>query len=162
MSKFDKTRKYLIDILDWQSAHMNFDSAVADFPQKHYNTKLLKVSYTFWHLIEHIRITQWDILEFCINPNYKEMKWPDDYWPRNNEKADKRKWNNTIKKYKSDLSKLKKLVKNPKTDLFKPIPWGDGQTIFREIVLVADHTAYHVGELGILRQVVGTWPKGRK
>lgn len=155
-------KKYLLSILDWESAHMNFEKAVADFPKEHINTKPINVLYTFWHLIEHIVRTQRDILDFCVNPEYREMSWPKDYWPRADETADTAKWNNTLRRYRSDLNRLKKLVRDPKTDLFEPIPWGDGQTVFREIVLVTDHTAYHVGEFSILRQVVGAWPKRRK
>jgi hypothetical protein len=162
MKEDKKIREYLIKLLDWEGAHMNFKNAVADFPEKFMNIKPPHVVYTPWHLIEHIHLTQEDILEFIINPKYKEPKWPDNYWPGRSEKADKKKWDQTIKNYYHELKSLQEIVKDPKTDLFNPIPWGDGQTIFREIILVSDHTSYHVGELGIIRQILGAWPKGRK
>lgn len=163
MSKSDDVlRKRLLDFLDGKGAHMSFNDAIASFPVKHINTKPPRVTYTFWHLIEHIRITQWDILDFIENPSYKYIDWPDNYWPKKDEKATKKEWDKTVMSYNKDLRKLKKIVKDPKTNLYKKIPWGEGQDILREILVVADHTAYHIGELGILRQIVGTWPKGRK
>lgn len=155
-------REKLVKLLDGGEAHMSFNDAVSDFPTKHINDFPPNVPYTFWHLIEHIRITQWDILEFITNPNYKYIKWPDEYWPKRDKKAKKSDWEKTIKVYNSDLKKLIKIVKDPKTNLYKKIPWGEGQNILREILLVCDHSAYHIGELGILRQVTSTWPKGRK
>jgi len=155
-------RQKLVDFLTSHQAHMTLEDAVADFPVKFINTKAPNVDYTFWHLIEHLRITQNDILDFCINKNYKEPKWPEGYWPKKDKKATKKDWDKTVKDYNSDLNKMVKLVKNPKTDLFAKIPWGEGQTILREAMLIFDHNAYHIGELGILRQVVGAWPKNRK
>lgn len=151
-------REQLIKNLHSES-HMPFGESVKDFPQKHYNTFAPHVDYTFWHLLEHIRITQWDIYDFSINPKYKYIKWPDAYWPKKNAKATKAQWDKTVKEIERDLKAMMKLVKNSKTDLYKKIPWGEGQTILREAIMVADHNAYHIGEFAILRQVLGTWPK---
>jgi hypothetical protein len=123
------------------------------------NTLFPNGNYTPWHLLEHIRITQWDILEFITNPNYKEISWPDDYWPKKNKKVTKKEWENTINQYQKDNQMLQKIVSNPKTDLYAKIPHGTGQTIFKEILLVCDHNAYHLGEFAIMRQVMGTWDK---
>ena len=156
-------RQHLVNLLESNRfAHMNFNEAVEKFPIEMINSKAPNVDYTFWHLIEHIRITQWDILDFCINPNYKYMNWPEDYWPAKDKKATQKEWNTTIKKFDHDLEDILKLVKNTKIDLFSKIPWGEGQTILREVLLVADHNAYHIGELGILRQIMKTWPSGHK
>jgi hypothetical protein len=145
-------RKRLINLLDAKGAHMSFFDAVADFPEKDINKKPRNVLSSFWHLIE-------DILEFIKNPDYKEIEWPKEYWPKRNKKAMKKDWDATIGRYEEDLSELKKIVDDKDTQFFKKIPWGGSQDVFREILLVADHTAYHVGELGILRQVAKNWGK---
>lgn len=162
MEEDKNLRKKLLELLKGGNAHMDFNEAVADFPTEHINTFPQNLSYTFWHLIEHIRITQWDILEFIKNSNYKYIKWPEDYWPKKEKKANSNDWVKTIKLFNKDLLELEKIVKNPKTDFNKKIPWGEGQDILREILLVADHNAYHIGELGILRQIVGTWSKNHE
>jgi hypothetical protein len=143
-------------------AHMTFDEAVTDFPLKHINTVFTNGVYTFWHLLEHIRRTQKDILDFMVNPDYKEPRWPDDYWPGNEKKAVKKDWDKTIKGFLKDQKELQKLVEDPKTDLYKKLPHGTGQTVMREIIVVTDHNAYHLGEFAIMRQVLGAWDKKRK
>lgn len=155
-------RTWLVKFLQGNQAYMSFDNAVAKFPTKHINTKAPNVNYTFWHILEHIRITQWDILDFSTNPNYKYIKWPDDYWPKQDAKATKKDWDKTIKAIKSDLNEMIKLVQNPENDLYKPFAWGEGQHLLREAIMVAEHNAYHIGEFAVLRQVVGAWPKGHK
>lgn len=157
MEKEELTRKQLIEFLNGELAHMNLDSVLKDFPEEHYNTRPPNVGYSFWHLLEHIRITQWDVLDFITNPDYKYMNWPEDYWPDKEKKVDTEEWDETISKFHADISELKKIVKDPDTDLVSEIPWGEGQTIFREIVLIVDHNSYHIGEFGILRQVVDNW-----
>lgn len=157
----DEMRKQLVELLDGGHAHMTFDQAVADFPPSDYNGTAANVSYTFWHLLEHIRITQWDILDFVRNPKYKEMKWPDDYWPEKDKEADEKIWKKTITDYKKDLAELKVIVSKPKTDFLSKIPHGQGQNILREMLLVADHNSYHIGEFAILRQVAQNWPDER-
>lgn len=161
--KDEKTiRNTLLNFLKGGNAYMPFSEIVSDFPEKAMNTTFPNGTYTPWDLLEHIRITQWDILDFIRNSNYKEISWPDDYWPPKNKKAKKKDWQNTISQYQQDLIELEKIIKDPKTDLYIKIPHGDGQTIFKEILLIIDHSAYHLGEFAIMRQVMETWGKGHK
>lgn len=162
MDNQNELRKQLLALLDGGQAHMGFEDVVADFPKEHINTYPPHVTYTPWHLIEHIRITQWDILEFIGNPNHISPDWPKGYWPDPASKATFSQWQNTIKDFRQDLKAIKALVNDPATDFSSVIPHGSGQTILREILLVADHNAYHIGELGILRQVIQAWPAQRK
>lgn len=143
-------------------AHMPFEEAVADFPEEHYNTTFTNGDYTFWHLLEHIRRTQADILDFSVNENYKDREWPKDYWPAKDAKATKKEWEKTVQGYLKDRETLVKLIEDPKTDLYKKFPHGTGQTIFREIYVIVDHNAYHLGEFAIMRQVLGAWGKNHK
>ena len=159
MNKDKVIREYLIKFLQGGQAYMPFEEAVADFPTKHINTFPPNVTYTFWHILEHIRITQWDILDFSRNPQYKYIKWPDAYWPKVTAKAGKKDWDKTVRLIKSDLNEMIQLIKETKNDLYKPFPWGEGQNLFREAMLIANHNAYHIGEFAILRQVTNTWAK---
>ncbi len=151
-------REQLLALLRGGNAHMAFDEAIAEFPLSAINTKPLNVPYTPWHLLEHLRITQWDILEFIRNPSHVSPPWPKGYWPDPHKQADELNWLETISNFQADLSDLEELVKDPATQLVTPIPHAPGYTIFREILLVSDHNAYHIGEFAILRQVMGTWP----
>lgn len=143
--------------------HMSFEEAVEDFPPDKINTYPPNVPYTPWQLLEHIRLTQADILNFMTKPDYnevyKDMRWPEDYWPPKDKKADEKLWQETIKSYQSDLKKLEEIAQDPDTDFSQVIKWGDGQTMLEELLKVADHTSYHIGEFGILRQAMGTWPE---
>lgn len=155
-------RKQLLVTLQGKGAHMTFDEAVADFPMNMINLQPLNVSYTPWHLVEHLRLAQWDILDYIRNPDYESRKWPDDYWPAPDARADADAWEKSIADFRRDLQELEDIVQDPATDLYAPIPHGyGGHTILREILLVADHNAYHVGELAILRQIMGAWPEDR-
>lgn len=151
-------REQLLALLEGGHAHQSFDQVVADFPLDQINTRPPNVPYTFWHLVEHLRITQWDILDYIRNTNYVWMRWPDDYWPRPEEQADPVRWNDTLNRFRADLAALQALVRDPATDLTAPLPHAPQHTILREVLLAADHNAYHIGELGILRQVNGLWP----
>jgi hypothetical protein len=153
-------RKHVLALLDGGNAHMTFDDAVADFPMDKINEKPPNVPYTPWHLVEHLRIAQWDILEYARNPDHVSPEWPKGYWPDRGTKADAAAWERSIQQFRDDLAAMKALVKDPATDLYSPIPHGyGGHTILREALLVADHNAYHIGELGILRQVMEAWVK---
>ena len=153
-------RDHVIALLNGRQAHMTFDDAVADFPPALINTKPPHVPYTCWHLIEHLRITQWDILEYSRDPKHVSPDWPVGYWPAQDAQTDLAGWNETIRRFRSDLEAMKAIVADPNTDLFTPIPHGyGGHTVLREALLIADHNAYHTGELGILRQVMNAWPK---
>jgi DinB superfamily len=151
-------RAQLVNLLSVAQAHMTFEDAVKNFPPDKMNTRPQGVEYTFWHLLEHLRICQWDILDYCRNPQYKEMEWPREYWPARDAMTDTAGWQRTIDQFLADRAALVAMVQDPKTDLYSPIPHGyGGHTILREILVVADHNAYHIGEFGILRQVMGYW-----
>jgi hypothetical protein len=152
-------REQLLHLLRGGNAHMTFDEAVADFPMEAINRRPPNVPYTPWHLLEHLRLAQWDILDFIRNPRYQEMKWPDDYWPTPDAEADAAAWERTLAAFRADLNAVEAIASDPQTDLTATIPHGDGQTVLRELLLVADHNAYHIGEFAILRQVMGTWKK---
>jgi uncharacterized damage-inducible protein DinB len=151
-------RDQLTRLLDGGMAHMTFDQAIADFPLDRINERPPNVPYTPWHILEHLRITQWDILDFMRNPDYKEIAWPDDYWPAPDAVTDDAGWARTIAAFHADLAAIRAITTDPQTDLYTPYPWGEGQNTLREILLVADHNSHHIGEFAILRQVMSTWP----
>ena len=151
------TTEQLLNLLRKSNAHMDFDDAVKDYPMDQINTLFPNGEYSAWALLEHIRITQNDILVFITNPNYQDMEWPKDYWPRPGTRATPADWQHTMAAFHADLKQLEDIVQDPKTDLYARIPHGTGQNILREILLVADHNAYHIGEFAIMRQVMGTW-----
>lgn len=151
-------RNHLVALLDGGNAHMGFNDVVASFPLDKINTCPPNVPYTPWHLVEHLRITQWDILEYVRNPQHESPEWPIGYWPDPAAKTDAAGWQHTIEQFRIDLRAIREIALAPSTDLYTPIPHGySGHTILREILLVADHNAYHIGELGILRQVMQAW-----
>ena len=151
-------RQQLINLLVKQQAHMSFEDAVAGFPAAHINTRPPNVEYTFWHLIEHIRICQWDILDYIVNSKYVGLPFPEGYWSERASTTDIGGWQKTVDQLKAERQALIDIIKNPATDLYAQIPHGyAGHNILREIHVVADHNAYHTGELGILRQVMGLW-----
>lgn len=151
-------RKELLALLDGGNAHMSFDDVLAGLPLEHINSKAPHTPYSFWHFVEHIRITQWDIIEFIRNPHHVSPEYPQGYRPGPEEKADETLWQKSVAGVCSDLDALKQIVLDPATDFFAPIPHAVHYNIFREIVLAADHNAYHIGELAILRQVLNLWP----
>ena len=150
-------REQLIALLRGGNSHMGFDRAIAEFPIEHINSRGPNVPYTPWHILEHMRITQWDILEFIRNPEHVSPKWPEGTWPAPDKQADEAQWEKTISDFRADLKTLQNLVIDPDTDLSAPIPHARDYTILREILVVADHNAYHTGEFAILRQVMKTW-----
>ena len=157
MSSDQIVRDQLLALLNGGNAHMPFVDAVADFPSAHFNTRPPNITYTPWHILEHLRIAQWDILDFIRNPGYVTPEWPKDYWPDPSAAADQELWDQTISSFLSDAQSLRDIVSDPGTDLYSPIPHAPDYTIFREILVVSDHNAYHIGEFAILRQVMGTW-----
>jgi len=152
MNNDGQLRKHIIELLDGKSAHIDLESALKDFPSDKINDKPDGSPHSAWQLLEHIRIAQWDILDFCRNPNYKEMKWPDDYWP--NDDGTKETWDRSVKLVLDDLQAMREIVSNESTDLFAKIPHGSGQTILREAMLVADHNAYHVGQIVFIKKML--------
>jgi hypothetical protein len=159
MSSDQVVRQQLLALLEGGNAHMTFEQAVADYPSEHFNSRPDNVSYTPWHILEHLRIAQWDILEFIRNPDHVSPEWPAGYWPDTNDTADLTQWQKTINTFLADKQALRDIVADPATDLYEQIPHAPGYNIFREILVVSDHNAYHIGEFAILRQVMGTWSK---
>jgi hypothetical protein len=160
MQPDEVVRRELLALLEGGNAHMSFEDVIAGFPSEHINSKAPHTPYSFWHFVEHIRIAQWDILEFIRDPRHVSPNYPEGYRPRPDETTDQRGWQESIQGMLTDLEALKQMVRDPKTDLFSPIAHAPSYTIFREIVLAADHNAYHIGEIAILRQVIDIWPSG--
>lgn len=150
-------REHLVELLSGGHAHASFEQVVENFPHKLQGEKPAGLPHSAWMLIEHMRIAQWDILEFSRNPKYRMPKWPEDYWPNAPSPPSGAAWNDSIKTFKQDLQAMKQLVQNPDTDLFAPIPWGEGQTILREALLIADHNSHHLGQLIDVRRLLGIW-----
>jgi len=150
-------RKQLISLLTENNAHAGFEDAVKDMPVKLRGQVPKGAEHSPWQLLEHLRIAQWDILDFSRNPKYKEMKWPEDYWPKSPEPPDEKAWDHSVQSFRKDLKELCDLVSDKSTDLFAKIPHGDGQTVLREALLTADHNAYHVGQLILVRRLLGAW-----
>lgn len=148
-------RQHLLELLDGGGAHVKFDDAIRDIPEKLRGKKPDGLPHSAWMLLEHLRIAQWDILEFSRNSKHESPKWPEGYWPGSD--ADDTAWNRSIREFRRDLKSVQDLVADPKTDLYAPLPWGSGQTILREALLVADHNAYHVAQIVDVRRLLGAW-----
>ncbi len=155
-------REQLLGLLDGEDAHMPFEEAVADFPAAAINARAPNVAYTPWHLLEHLRITQRDILEYVRKPGHASPDWPEGYWPAPDALTTPEGFAATVASFRADQAALRAVVADPATDLFAVLPRTPGHTILREIRIVADHNAYHLGEFAILRQVMGTWPPDRR
>ena len=150
-------RDLLRNALAWQDAHATFDDAVEGIPADVRGIQPAGLPYSAWQLLEHLRITQRDILDFCVDANYTEKKWPDDYWPSSPAPASAAAWDGSIRAFVADRKALQTLAADTSVDLEATIPNGSGQTYLRELVLVIDHSAYHVGQLVLLRRLLGTW-----
>lgn len=157
MKERDMLRDHLLKVLSWQDAHVGFDAAVKGVPQRLVGVKPENMPYSLWQLVEHIRLAQRDILDFCRDSDYRPAKWPDDYWPAKPEPPDAKAWQESLAEIRSDRGELEKLVSATGFEPYARIPHGDGQTYLREILLVADHTAYHVGEIVAVRRLLGAW-----
>jgi DinB superfamily len=151
-------REHVDYLLGGGGAHLSFDEAVADLPPDVRGVRAPGTPHTAWRLLEHLRIAQWDILEFSRNPKHVSPKWPDGYWPAGDAPPDPAAWDRSAAAFRADLAAMRALVADPKTDLFAKLPHGKGQTVLREALLVADHNAYHLGQLVFLRRVLGAWP----
>ncbi len=159
MSDDQVVREQLLALLRGGQASLPFERAVRDFPPEQINTHPPNVPYSAWHLLEHMRIAQWDILEFIRNPDHVSPEWPEGYWPPPGAEADEARWQETIRQFRADLEALQAIVVDPHTDLYSAMPQGEKYSVLREILVIADHNAHHLGEFAILRQVVGTWPE---
>jgi hypothetical protein len=150
-------RQHLLDLLGGGGAHAKFEDVVRNLPAKLRGAKPAKFPHSPWMLLEHLRLAQWDILEFSRNAKHVSPEWPGGYWPTTGAPPNTAAWNKSIQQFRRDLKAMQRLVANSKTDLFARIPWGDGQTILREALLVADHNAYHLAQLVDVRRMLGAW-----
>ncbi len=150
-------REHLAWLLDGGNAHAGFDATVAGLPARLHGTRPPNVPHTPWRLVEHMRIAQWDILEFCRNPRHVSPAWPDGYWPDGDGPPNEAAWKRSLKDFRADLAAIRALVTDPAADLLTPLPHGEGQTLLREALLVADHNAYHIGQLIVVRRALGAW-----
>lgn len=154
----DLLRDNLRMLLGDGHAHMGFDAAVRGFPMDAINRTVPNAPYTPWHILEHMRRTQRDSLDYMRDPDYTSLAWPDEYWPEEGETADKEAWNATIAAFRKDLAEFFAIVNDPSSDLAAPVPSNPEHTLLRSIMIIAAHNHYHIGEFAALRQVMGTWP----
>lgn len=157
MDPIQSLRTELDRLLAGKGAHADFDAAVTDFPPKLRGVKPEGAAHSAWQVLEHLRIAQWDMLEFSRDAKHVSPEWPEGYWPKQAEPENAAAWEKSVKAFHHDLAAMRKLVSDPNSDLFTPFPHGDGQTLLREALQMADHNAYHVGELILLRRMLGAW-----
>jgi len=148
-------REHILYLLKGGGAHADFYAATGDWPVQLAGVKVANFPHTAWMLLEHMRIAQWDILEFSRNPRHSSPSWPEGYWPESDAPPNEKAWTSSMAEFKKDLRTFEQLIANPRTDLYAKLPWGDGQTVLREALLVADHNAYHLGQLVMLRKCLG-------
>jgi len=152
-------RAIVASSLDWEQGHLNLDNAVKALPANVRGRRPEGLPHSPWELVEHIRIAQHDLLDFCRNANYQhDLKWPDDYWPAPRDAISDEDWDNSLAEIRTDRDALKKLTTEPGRDLTDKIPAGTGQTYLRTILVAVDHAAYHTGELLAVRRLLGAWP----
>lgn len=158
MNQDQSLREHVVKLLRAQDAHLDFDKSIEGLPADLRGARAQDLPHTPWQLLEHLRIAQWDILDYSRNPEYVHRKWPDDYWPETAVPPDDEAWDRSVEQVRRDLQAMQDLVSDPKTDLFAQLPWGkNGHTVLREALLTADHNAYHVGQMVTLRQALGAW-----
>jgi hypothetical protein len=148
-------RDHLLYLMEGGGAHADFDAAMGDWPVQLAGVKVANFPHTAWMLLEHMRLAQWDILEFSRNSKHVSPKWPEGYWPASEAPPNEKAWKASMAAFRKDLRTMERLVANRGVDLYARIPWGDGQTVLREALLVADHNAYHMGQLVMLRKSIG-------
>ena len=159
MQNESSLREHIVNLLTGKGAHVDFESAIKALPANLRGRRPKGAEHSPWEILEHMRIAQHDILDFSVNPKYKALAWPEEYWPKTKAPASAGAWNRSVQAFRKDLKKMCALVSAESTDLFAKIPHGDGQTILREALLIADHNAYHVGALVLLRRLLGAWPQ---
>ncbi len=150
-------RKQLVTLLTGSEAHVDFEAAIKNLPEELRGKRPKGAEHSAWELLEHLRIAQWDILEYAINPKHESPKWPEGYWPTSPAPASADEWGKSVRAFRKDLKRLCDLVLSESTDLYRKIPHGDGQTILRQALLTADHNAYHVGQIVQVRKLLGAW-----
>lgn len=157
MSEEKALREHLVNLLTGDSAHLNFEAAVKNLPPEVLGKRPKGAEHSLWEILEHLRIAQWDILEFSRNPKHKSPDFPAGYWPTSQAPANEQSWKKSVDAFRADLKAMAELVNDPSTDLFAKIPHGDGQTILREALVLADHNAYHLGQFVLVRRLLGAW-----
>jgi uncharacterized damage-inducible protein DinB len=150
-------RDHVAALLLWEDAHAGFDQIVDGVPADKWGALAPRLPYTLWQLLEHLRLTQYDILDFCRNPEYSQPRWPEDYWPKESDEPTADTVARSLAAYRQDRDALAALALDRKVDLFARIPHGTGQTYLRELLLVADHTSYHLGQMVAVRRALGIW-----
>ena len=157
MSNDTLLRKHLVTLLTGSEAHADFEGAIKDLPEELRGKRPKGAEHSAWELLEHLRIAQWDILEYAINPKHESPKWPEGYWPASPAPASAKEWDKSVGSFRKVLKRLCDLVSDESTDLYAKIPHGEGQTILRQALLTADHNAYHVGQIVLVRKLLGAW-----
>ena len=157
MNHDESLREHLRELLTKGNAHVEFERAIAGLPVDARGKSHPLVPHTPWRLLEHMRIAQWDILQFCVDPDHASPEWPEGYWPEGDTPPDPDAWDRAVDAFRADLKAMLDLVADPGTDLFAGLPHGDGQTVLREALLVADHNSYHLGQLIVVRRLLGVW-----
>ncbi|MGB6131326.1 MAG: DinB family protein [Acidobacteriaceae bacterium] len=150
-------RKQLVEFLRGNQAHADLKSVLDGFPEKLRGKKPQGSPHSAWQLLEHIRLALRDLLDFSTNSSYVALKWPDGYWPAEDAPPSDDAWEASLRAVKKDMADFEKLIGEPKTNLYATIPWGEGQTILREVLLAGQHTSYHLGQLVLLRRELGAW-----
>lgn len=154
----ESLRQHLVRLLDGRGAHADFDRAVAGLPPEARGRRPEGMPHSPWEVLEHLRLAQEDILEFSRDPDWVSPEWPEGYWPASAEPPEEAAWEGSVEAFRAGLEAMKDLVRDPERDLHQPLPWGAGQTLLREALLLADHNAYHAGELVAVRRMLGAWP----
>jgi DinB superfamily len=157
MASDKPVREHIVKLLEGGQAHATFEAAVKGLPAALRGKRPKGAEHSPWEILEHMRIAQWDILEFSRDPKHVSPAWPSGYWPKTKTPPNDKAWAKSIRAFNADLEAMRKLVASGSTDLYAPIPHGDGQTILREALLIADHNAYHLGELVLVRRLLGAW-----
>ena len=150
-------RQELIGLLGWENAHVNFETATAHMDLETIGVDSHHIPYSIWQLAEHIRIAQKDIVDFCIDEDYQEPNWPDDYWPKARVPQSIGEWQNCVRQVLEDRRRMADLISSGEYDLFEPFPQGAGQHLFREAMLIIDHETYHTGQIVLIRKMLGKW-----
>jgi hypothetical protein len=151
------TVKLLVKFLHGGQAFAKMEDCLKDIPADKRGDKSGNIPHSLWELVEHLRIAQWDILDFSRNPEYKEINWPKDYWPKDPAPKDGAEWDNSVKQLYSDQKEFIALLEAPGADLHKPFPWGKGQNLLRQAMLIANHNSHHLGQIIIVRKLLGIW-----
>jgi uncharacterized damage-inducible protein DinB len=158
MSQDTQLREQLVEVLKGGHAHATFDQVIDGFPLDRIGERPAGMAHSAWELLEHLRIAQNDILRFSQSSDYREMKWPDDYWPKSSGPGDLSEWHKSVKAFRQDLADFEQLVLDPSRDLYRPFPWGGGQTLLREALLILDHNSHHLGQLLLVRRALERGP----